>query len=228
MTLDKIYLKLQVQLSVPFVFYIPSSIVPEDKKQVLETPVCKAVMDQIMLIEKNATDFRVLSAESVSPILTKAAVLDKNMFLLLKQKKKLSSSEFSFLLDKYSELLYFFRVISEWMSKNIRSLDTPLSKETAIYFESQHLALENHEQAFRKYFPLYKISVSKAIDWSRVTKNDFPPLAQLTTKEVEKGLKSILASDKKPAVKKEKKAPLLTDEQSQRYLLETVFNVKLE
>jgi len=228
MTLDKIFKKLQVNLFAPYLFYIPSSIIPEDKRDIIMTATLKAILDQIKYVDKKGKKYNVLTTESLYPILGKKAILDKSMFLLLEQKRKLPTMEFNFLIEKYYDSLSFFVSVSEWMHKNLHCLKTELSQEVAFYFETQNQAFQNHEKEFIKYFPLYNSTTPKTepMDWSSFDKNEFPPLEQLGFKEIGKELTSILKTEKKPGVKKRNKLPIITDEQSKQYLLETVFNIK--
>lgn len=230
MTLDKTFTKLQGNLFKPYLFYFPASIIPESKKKTLDNPAAKAFFDCIMYVDKSGEPYRVITTESIYPLLTKAVILDKNMFLLLEQKRKLSSTELNFLLEKYYDSLNFYVLASNWMYTNLGSLKTKLSQDVAIYFETQNLAFQNHEKEFIKFFPLYNPAVPKTppIDWSRFNKTNFPPLEQLVNKEIETELSSIMEINKNPGVKKTKKPPLITDEQSRRYLLESVFNIKYD
>ena len=226
MSLEKIYGKLLGNLLNPYIYYFPSSIIPEEKKGIIEKPVLKTFFDQIKYLDPNGNNYNVITIQSIYPLLSKAVILDKNMFLLLKQKRKLSIIELNFLLEKYYDTLNFFAVASKWMYTNLHSLKTELSQEVAIYFETQNLAFQNHEKAFKKYFPLYKTAIPKTIDWSHLEENEFLPMEQLATKEIEKELTSILKPKEKLGVKKNKEPAIIADKLAQRYLLETVFNVK--
>jgi hypothetical protein len=226
MTLDKIFSKLQGNLFKPYLFYFPSSIIPESKKKIVDNPAANAFFDCILYVDKKGEPFTVISTESIYPLLTKTVILEKNMFLLLEQKRKLSTTELNFLLEKYCESLNFYVLASIWMHTNLGSLKTKISQDVAVYFETQNQAFQNHENEFKKYFPKFNSDAPKTppIDWSKFNKSDFPPLEQLANKEID--LSSILKTDKKPGVKKAKKPPLITDEQSRLYLLESVFKVK--
>jgi hypothetical protein len=171
--------------------------------------------------------YDVITTESLHPILGKATFLDKNMFLLLEQKRKLSTTELGFLLEKYDESLYFLVWASSWMQENLHSLKSPLSQEIGIYFEMQSEAFENHNSTFRKHFPLFKAPAPKKIAWSSFDEIDIPPLRSLQSQKENNELVSILKTDGKTKAKKVKKPPLITDEQAQKYLLETVFKVKI-
>lgn len=216
MTLDKIYNKLHGNLYKPLLFFIPSSLLPiENEVVALNTSLTEA-LDKVYYIDKKGQDYSVNTSESLHPILQKAAILEKNILLLLEQQNKLSKTGFKFLLDKYEELLYFYVETSIKLAKNINELPINDGKAIVVYFEMQRDAFQQHQNTFEKYFPSKNVTLAKPLDWSNYSEKDLPPIRHL----------SIVQTEKKRTTRKKKKI-ILTDLEAREYLLETVFNINM-
>jgi hypothetical protein len=168
-------------------------------------------------IDADGKEHRAITNESLISLGEKQIVLEKNLINLLRQQKKLSSTEFKFLMDKYSDTLRYYAQFTSWMQETLDDQKTDLPPYTSMYFEAQKIAFQNHQKEIVKYFPSKVITIPKTLDWSSYYESDLPPIKQLSN----------IAIIEKQVVKK-KKPILITDEEAQRYLLETVFKVKVD
>lgn len=146
MTIDETFNNLKDNLYKPLIFYVPRSIIPEDKKELFSASKFNLVFNKIAVIDKKGNILELKSNIKLLQLLEKPILLDENIFLLLGEKEQLKPNPFNFLLEKYIEQLNFYVLISDWMDKNI-AVDIPdLDSDIKSYFELQKKIFQNNKE----------------------------------------------------------------------------------
>jgi len=225
MTIDEIFNNLKDNLYKPLIFYIPRSIIPEHKKESFSASKFDSVFHRIAVIDKKGDILELKSNMKLFQLLEKPSYLDKNIFLLLEKKEILKPNQFNFLLEKYVEQLNFYVLISGWMDKNINVDILNLDSGVKSYFELQKNIFQKHLETFQNNFLSKAISLSKPVEVFKHIENDFPPFKQFINIPNESDLSPNLNTNKKKG--REQKQILITDDESKKFLLNTVFKLKL-
>jgi hypothetical protein len=217
MELDKLYANLVSNLLRPLIFYGPTDLLAEDKKQLLDDLGGKDYFKQIKLIE---TDGRIKDldiAEGLVYVYEKSGVLQKNMFLLFDMSKTLDENKFQYLLDKYIYHLNFYVQSTGWLLHNLHTYYPECEDQIVTYFTEQKQAFDTHLQEFLNHFP------RKVIQFNSTQINDY------VEENIHRSSRGALVEYKplpKKDIKKDRKK-LINDKQATEFLLESVFNVKL-
>ncbi len=227
MTIDETFNNLKDNLYKPLIFYVPRSIIPEDKKELFSASKFDSVFHRIAIIDKKGNILELKSNIKLLQLLEKPTLLDKNIFLLLEKKEILKPNPFNFLLEKYIEQLNFYVLISDWMDKNI-AVDIPdLDSGIKSYFELQKKIFQKHLEVFQNNFLSNAISLSKPVDVFKYIKKDFPPFKHFINIQNESNLRPNLNTNKKKGSNRKQKPILITDDESRNFLLNTVFKLNL-
>jgi len=227
MTIDETFNNLKDNLYKPLIFYVPRSIIPEDKKELFSASKFDSVFHRIAIIDKKGNILELKSNIKLLQLLEKPTLLDKNIFLLLEKKEILKPNPFNFLLEKYIEQLNFYVLISDWMDKNI-AVDIPdLDSGIKSYFELQKKIFQKHLEVFQNNFLSNAISLSKPVDVFKYIKKDFPPFKHFINIQNESDLRPNLNTNKKKGSNRKQKPILITDDESRNFLLNTVFKLNL-
>lgn len=227
MTIDETFNNLKDNLYKPLIFYVPRSIIPEDKKELFSASKFDSVFHRIAIINKKGDIQELKSNIKLIQLLEKPSCLDNNIFLLLEKKEILKPNPFNFLLEKYIEQLNFYVLISDWMDKNI-AVDIPdLDSGIKSYFELQKKIFQKHLEVFQNNFLSNTTSLSKPVDVFKYIKKDFPPFKHFINIQNESDLRPNLNTNKKKGSNRKQKPILITDDESKNFLLSTVFKLKL-
>ncbi len=227
MTIDETFNNLKDNLYKPLIFYVPRSIIPEDKKELFSASKFDSVFHRIAIINKKGDIQELKSNIKLIQLIEKPSCLDNNIFLLLEKKEELKPNPFNFLLEKYIEQLNFYVLISDWMDKNIAVDIQDLDSGIKSYFELQKKIFQKHLEVFQNNFLSNAISLSKPVDVFKYIKKDFPPFKQFIKIQNESDLRPNLNTNKKKGSNRKQKLILITDDESKNFLLNTVFKLKL-
>ena len=225
MNLDKIHSQLIDNLYKPLIFYIPESIIPETKKGMEFHAKQEHIFNKIIVIDNDGNNYELELKSNSFGLLGKNNLLDKNLFQLLEQKGQLNPFQFDVLLQKYMEQINFYVLISGWMSDNLESQIDNLDGSIISYFTLQKMAFQNHKEALQHSFLLDIVPLPKPEQVIKQVESILPSL--YITKDVAiREPKTEMPAQLKSKRTKPKKQVLITNEEADRFLLETVFNVK--
>ncbi len=230
-SLNKIYDELICRLYKPLIFYMPRKLWVEFDGKKWNDKQYDELFDTVVLIKGDGKNHALKNEPSYYHILGKTQALDKNTYTLIEVKAKLETSSFEFVIDKYCQYINFYIRVSVWLTEHVEKDIAELSQETLNSFVYQKEAFEKHRDYLQKSFLTPKQKQDEGTNKS-LTEEDLKSIRTLlnvsdevTTKE------GIISSDFEPpeTTKKAKKEKtvLMTEEEAEKYLLRTVFNVKL-
>ena len=162
-------------------------------------------------------------------IMKKKGVLMNNIFLLSQYKDDYGSESFTYILEKYGVYVESFLFLSRWLNDNFEEHLNSKDKDLKRAFNLQLFYFNEHKIEFEARFDIITkpVASSQEIISSSIQNKDFNLTSlNFTNKVISKKV------DSKKLQKNIKKAyinRLKTDtlENAENYLLETVFNVKM-
>ena len=206
----------------PLIFYIPRKFWVEMDGEKWNDKEYDTLFDTVVLMKIDGSNNILNNGASSYYLLEKTAELDKNTYELLEMRTKLDSDSFHFLAKKYFMNVEFYKRISAWMLDHVQEDIPDVNKETLLSFELQKTAFENHWNYIHKHFvPSAKIKTN--VSDADLTTKDFNIIQDLVGNPLESKSKN----KKNPNTTKKEKKILITGEEAEKFLLETVFNVKL-
>jgi len=224
-TLFETFEKLRLNLYKPLIFYIPRSIIPDDKKEYFEAPRFKNYFNTVVIINQKGRDYELKDEASLYYIMLKQAKLDENIFILLNEKETLNENQFDFLLKKYLIQINFYVLISEWFNRNIALHIDNLSDEVKNSFQLQYDVFIDHLNHLKSnYFIKEKTTQKQDIDVVKLIEDEFPELNKILNH------KSKTESNKnefKNIAKAKKEMSIITNQEAEDFLLKTVFKVSI-
>jgi hypothetical protein len=230
-------------------FYIPKSIFPNKLLRNIPLEFPEHFFDEVFYLDlKNGMMF----FEAVSyneKLLDKPRLFERNIVQLLKKKEELGENEFKYLLEKYfekvqfySNLVFFLCIKYEFyfkdtldpLTRGVIELQLRYYKNHCLalidrFYQGKEVQIKNHydlEEVLENYLPdfvsrlgiYYKEQVHEStIEFSNSILQEDENQSQVEVSRVQKLPK-----------KRIKKAPLLSDQEVEDFILSTVFNVKLK
>ncbi len=228
MTIDNTFNNLKNNLYKPLIFYVPRSIIPDNKKELYGSSKFDSIFNRIVVIDKKGNILELKSNIKLLQLLEKPTLLDENIFLLLDEKEHLKPYQFNYLLEKYIEQINFYVLISDWMDKNIIINIIDLDSDIKSYFELQKKVFQKHLGVFKNNFLSNTISYSKPVDVLKNIEKDFPPFNQFIKKQ---NASNIKFNEKDTTIKervKKQKTILITEEEVENFILDIVFNLDVK
>lgn len=214
-----IYELLRDRLMYPSILYIPMDIVLEyaDYEDVEVLQRTLEPFDKMWISESLEINYLLEADTDLKLLLKKQEVLKKNLFDIIDYKKHLESDQFLFLEKRYKEFLFVCMYFSQEMVAAIEeSKDIEITKYLKL-FDLQKLYYQNHFSALEEAFPT---SEEEKKMWYNQDNFNYEHLKDNISFETE--LKSKFS--KKPQKKNQK---VISDVESQKYLLTTVFNINV-
>lgn len=226
MALEEVFVELKNNLYRPLLFFIPKSLIPESKKELLDSPEFAKYFNIPAIIEKTGQSFQLKSNPNSVQIMEKPSILEGNIFVLSDQKSALEAFQFNVLLEKYLEQLKFCYTISGWMAKHIQE-HCEIKGDILGYFQMQDSFFQQHLREINAKFNVNGIAYSAPTETLEHIEKELGIIKTLFTnnegsvKEQEKG-------DHRKPTKRKSKPVLVTDEEARSFLLTSVFNVEKE
>lgn len=251
-SIEKLYSELIKNLWNDLLFYIPNTdlaiVFVEELKHIEKDKIINRifVMDKILgpIEYKNNGKHNILS---------KGTMLEDNMYLLLKKKRKFDGQEFSFVIDNYFEQAEFCFYITNWIHNDIESNKAlKLNKQLYGLFQLQYQAYKKHFQklvkhfypkkenlptgnfevltTIEKYFPeLLKKYNQNEKGTGIIAKTNIPidDIKDDSTNipQVEEMESKTIARSKEQHSVKYKKQPAVTEQEAKKFLLKSVFGI---
>ena len=209
-----------------YIFYIPSEIYTTVENSEFKGLVPKEEYDKIVYYEsKSKVRTTNLDQMILLDLMNKKEVLKQNVILLLEAKTSLSSPAFNIVLKDYQNHLKWHVHVSSWMHENLKS-SFPNVKDVLINafqfqsknFRSHHLEIESHFQLNHEDVQLNNIDVINSL------KTNFPETSKQNTV-----FNINQTNSEKSTISEEyiEEKQIITDEDIDDFLLETIFNVEL-
>jgi len=229
-------------------FYIPKSIFPKKLLRSIPLEFPEHFFDEVFYLDlKNGMMF----FEAVvfnEKLVDKPRLFEHNIIQLLKKKDELGETEFEIILEKYFEKVQFYSNLVFYLCiKYEFYFKDKLDALTGCVFELQLRYYKNHcLELIDRFYKGQEIQVKNHYDLEEVLEKYLPDFSsrlgiyykELVHESTIEFPNSILQDDekqsqaeelilKKGPKKRHKKAPLLSDQEVEDFILSTVFNVKL-
>lgn len=151
----KTYNQLVENIWVNVLFYIPESNLVKmflKKLKGLEEIDTTTIYNKVFVIDVMLGPI-VLKEKANYQIGLKKEMLEDNIYLLLKKKKRLNKLEFEFILDRYFEQVELFFYISNWISEDLKTnTQIKISDKTKGLLKFQYKYYKTHFESLIKYF----------------------------------------------------------------------------
>jgi len=193
-----------------YIFYIPDSIYEDLNRTAFKGIIKQADLNKLGYFDNDLNVSTNLKLLRTIDFITKSKYLEKNILQLFKAKKELSTSEFNYLLEAYKEHVVAHTFITEELNRNLKKYFQNIDLEIINLFKLQAQAFEKHQKAISTHF-------GKLEEPNTFNQEEFIKRFQEN--------KFKIAS--KSSIKKDKKKPLITNEEADDFLLKTIFNVKV-
>jgi len=224
MALEDAFNDLKNNLYRPFLFFIPKSLVPESKKELLDSPEFARFFDTPAIIEKSGNAFELRSNPELVQILEKSSILYGNIFLLSDQKAALAPFQFNVLLEKYMEQLTFCTTIANWMALHIHE-HCDLEEYILEYFKLQGTCIQYHFNEINTKFKVNPITNAHPMDPFKHIEKDLLSIKKLFLNNEFHQTELNLDNNPKPSKKRKSRPVLVTDHEAREFLLKSVFDV---
>ena len=209
-----IYEELRNRATYPLLLYIPKSyfknLLPQEQLIQLDW-----LFDVLIMARKELDIIFIDDKDESHEVLKKQSVLGENLFDLIDYQIALKPAQFSFLLNKYKDHLFVMHYIAELMMNDINLGSSEIYKNYLGLFILQESALGLHKRSIDDSFPSFR-KTKEEEDFMRANVIDNFKLPTIEKEEV-------VTPKQKPKRKKEK---IITDLESQDFLLESVFKIK--
>jgi hypothetical protein len=228
------------------VYYIPSKIVPVDVIDQMNKNNFKGFFDKLLVIDVNKGLLNYETEKFSKLLLEKHTSLEKNIFQLLKKKGELKTYEFDYILNKYFRQVEFYFFITYWLTTNLSLYNKKgIGNTVKGNFHIQYEYYRAHfEDLINQFYTTSKIpKLIESFNLSELIGRYFPDLIArynaaakkikfneniiIPRTEVDKdiGNKQSVTNIRKP--KKIKKDKIITEKIADDFILESVFNLKL-
>lgn len=222
-----------------FLFYIPSSIIPKNILEDLKDTDVKHLLDNYLVIDIVNGLYQYESELFNERLLNKHSEFEKNLFALSEATQLINFKEQERLLNKYFEQFEFYASIAGWQNQESSSFKKHKGKhQLKAAFQMQSQYFKNHLLEFAHHFSdVHNFQIREEITGKEIIENYLPDLIarfgsnksieaidkidhSMKNESLEKGEK------KTDSIKPKKSAPIITEQLSDIFILENVFNIK--
>ncbi|MFH6769516.1 hypothetical protein V8G56_12265 [Gaetbulibacter aquiaggeris] len=208
-----------------YIFYIPEVAHAHLENSIFKGSVPMEICNTIAYFNLNrdlSTNIKVITTLDM---LGKEEILKKNQFILFESRTNSDDDYFKVLLNDYMRQLEAHAFVTTWMHRNIEQVFKSIDEKTLTLFKLQAVYFENHYQEVYNHFKIQKHSPSNT------NKNIIKALKESLSKSAIELMKPPLFNNAprnaQTTTTLKKKKSLMSDEDIDRFLLTTVFNIKL-
>ena len=207
-----------------YVLYIPPILISKLKSTVYEGIIPDQDTNTLVFLDDNRQGSTNINAFSMFELVGKKDILDNNLIQLFEAKKNLEEQHFRVLLDKYISQVEGHLFATKWMYKNINKVFMGLEQSFVNLFKLQAEYFESHNNELNRHFEIksHKISDKNV----QLLKHFEDTYSNPDFKVIVPNFKTNGFVNKKSKSVKKQKAKV-SDEEIDRFLLTTVFNVEL-
>lgn len=217
-------------------FYIPENELTKELVSKLENIDTKGIFNNVFIMDKMQGPIN-YKKDAINKALLKTSMLQDNMYLLLKKKRKLSEQEFSFVFNNYFELAEFCFYITTWFHSDLETnTAVKLNKPLSGMFQLQYQGYKKHFEKLVKHFYPQREHLPKGnFNVKTTIEKHFPELikkydtdAVIAINKNRTGTNSNQTEESKKKNTTTKKLPLITTIEAEQFLLKSVFNVDFD
>tara|TARA_R110000751_G_scaffold179809_3_gene286180 strand:- start:461 stop:1135 length:675 start_codon:yes stop_codon:yes gene_type:complete len=158
-------------------------------------------------------------------ILGKQRILKNNLVLLLDAKSSFSNASFHIILEDYKKQIEFHNYATSWMYKNINDVFPNIDDVFISAFKIQANYFDVHYSQLEEHFQFKKEEVN--LDSNQVLKNLESTFSKNSPEGISFKLNSAQFGKTKTSTPIPKKKIVVTDEEIDEFLMQSVFGVKL-
>lgn len=241
--LHQFYLDLIPNLYGELFFFLPEREIGKDIIEKIDFFKNHDVLNKIYVIDYHQGPMEYQKDRKNEYILLKDSKLEQNIFKLLEKKSEVKQHEFQYVLNQYFELVECLFYISSWMNNNLIQI---IKKDNTIIglFHMQFLNYKKHFEGLVKHFYPNREAIPKGnFNAHEIIETYFPDISISFKQTSDIDVESIKKETKRSKVnptsnleittviqqktdKKEKKR-LVADEEAEKILLETFFNINI-
>jgi len=225
-----------------FIFYIPSEILFEGVIDAMEGELPDRFFDELSFYDHSVGIYLFDNSDVLEvnkKLLDKKSQLETNKQYLLQLKQSLSEEEFVYVYNEYSDRLLFFVYISTWLCDNLQRYNQDLHIAIIGAFKLQLTHLQHHTKDIYGYFgKLLQLDLNEEFTTELiVTKYVQDLIYRIQNSEEKSDEKEIISKqndiDEKPIAittpkqKRKKEKPTIDDDQLEKLVLTSVFNVEV-
>lgn len=227
-SLQKWNIELLSNLWYELVFYIAETDFTKSLLQGLDSNIKSELLSKVFIVDKRLGPIA-YKKNMNEGALAKGKMLEDNMYLLLKMKRKLETHEFDFLLDNYFKQAETCFFITNWIHID---MDTNLSNELNNNLKGilrlQHTSCKEHFGKLIKYFYPNRDELPESNpNVLETLREHFPNLLKKKNETRNFNL-ATFPKFKKIFIPPKKKELLITEKEVELFLLKSVFNLKNE
>ncbi|TYC12035.1 hypothetical protein ES677_09725 [Bizionia gelidisalsuginis] len=219
---------LKENLSKDFVIYVPEAAFTILKGSIYEGVIPVNTVNKLYYLETKEQHFDDLNDFSMLKLINKNEHLENNLFLLFEAKKEIDIAPFQILLNKYKTYLEGYMFITNWMYHNIDSVFKNLDLKIVNLFKLQLDYFERHTKEFDSYFDTSPNDDLKFLDQFKTIT---PTVEENVKPSLLAPIETPIATESNSVVEStppKKQKLVIDDEEVDRLLLTSVFNVTLD
>lgn len=230
-------------------FYIPKSIFPKKLLRSIPLAFPEHFFDEVFYLDLKSGMMFFEAVAYNEKLMDKPRLFEQNINQLLKKKEELREIEFDYLLEKYfdttqfySNLVFFLCIKYEFyfkdtldpLTRGVFELQLRFYKNHCLalidrFYQGKEVQIKNHydlEDVLEKYLP--DLTTRLGIYYKELVHESTIEFSNSILQEDENQSQAEVSKVQKLPKKRIKKAPLLSDQEVEDFILSTVFNVKLK
>lgn len=226
-----------------FLFYIPGEIIPENVVVQLTRRNSEEIFDTFLGVDTNNGLYEYEFESFNERLFEKHSSLEGNIFQIGEKHAEISPGQFEQLLYKYYEQVEFYVFVSNWLIQNVDAFKTGeefLEISASLRFQSDYLN-KHLEELLEHFFDGKELFVKLEFSKQELMEYYIPDVVsrfarqnKVLNENVRSGsdiqkseaLEHSTAQKTGVPTKKTKRKLIITEEQADRFILETVFHIK--
>lgn len=201
-----------------YIFYVPESLYHELQNSLLKDIIPIDATNTITFMDSDRNISTKITPVNKVQIISKGNILEENIFLLLDAQAKLNLEQFGYLLKKYRNHLDTHTYITNWMANNINKFFKDVSDVFKNMFITQSNTFKEHHDLIITKFGF----VESKLRSNRFKEKFASPDFKFTIPNLVKG-----KVENKTSKPRKNKTVIISDDEADAFLLESVFNVEL-
>lgn len=215
---------LVANISKNYLFYIPSSIYNDIEAKGISAMIPNEAYDTILYFKKDVGAVSEdLEKNAPLGVFQKKNILQSNLLLLLENKPDVNADVFKLIIEDYKKHIECHLFITNWLAANVITAFPDVSKSILVAFKNQSQFFKEHYLQLEQHFQISPETPQfKNTDLFKAFKSVIPE-TNLKTESHE----DTEAPKPKTSKRKKREKLKINDEETELFLLKTVFNVDI-
>ena len=241
-SLEKFCNKLFSGLLEEFIFFIPNTVFFSEQLEAQNLSEFRKYFQKVIYMDNMQGPLMYTSKSKGPDMLIKAELLNKNIISLIEKSGHLSKSNFNYVNKKYVDQVRGLSFISNWMNdqdrlKGVEGIET----KTKTSFQLQSELFERHLDELNTTFEIEETETKKYIDILNDLELQVPRLIEqikqvgdtqsnqieIITQLVQSSQSDVIIETKEAIPPKKQKRILISDDEAEEFLLESLFGLRL-